>query len=83
MIKNPYLFTVEEDVFLNSLNRPVRLSRVATIREIMRIKEAYSDQPDIYNVIKNCAEKLSQLTDEEYNDIQFNYNNEINATEDI
>ena len=77
MIKDPYIFTVEEDVFLTSLNRPVRLSRIALIREIMRIKDAYKDDKDTYRVMMNCTRILGKMSDEEYNNYEFNYNNEL------
>ena len=73
MIKDPYIFTVEEDVFLTSLNRPVRLSRIALIREIMRIKDAYKDDKDTYRVMMNCTRILGKMSDEEYNNYEFNY----------
>ena len=64
-------FTAEDMYFLYTMNQPVRLSRVALIRELMRIKDDSKDEPDLYMVIEHSIKILGRMTDEEYDDFDF------------
>ena len=64
-------FTVPDMFFINTMNQPVRLSRVALIRELMRIKDDAKNEPDLYIVVEHSIEILSKMTDEEYANFNF------------
>ena len=64
-------FTAPDIYFLYTMNQPVRLSRVALIRELMRIKDDAENEPDLFIVVEHCIEVLSKMTDEEYAGFDF------------
>ena len=64
-------FTAEDMYFLYTMNQPVRLSRVAIIRELMRIKDDAGNIPDLLNKVEHSLRILGAMTDEEYNDFDF------------
>ena len=64
-------FTAPDMYFLYTMNQPVRLSRVAMIRELMRIKDDSVNEPDLFIVVEHCIEVLRKMTDEEYADFDF------------
>ncbi|MBP3718841.1 MAG: hypothetical protein J6I58_04905 [Eubacterium sp.] len=64
-------FSAEEEFFLHTMNEPVRLSRVGLIRELMRIKDDPELDRDIAFVVKDSIRLLSMMTDEEYDNYEF------------
>ena len=64
-------FTAEDMYFLYTMNQPVRLSRVALIRDLMRIKDDSETEYDLYRVVSHSIEILSRMTDDEYSEFDF------------
>ena len=65
-------FTAPDIGFLNTMNQPVRLSRVSMIRELMRIKDDSKNDSELYIVVEHSLNILSKMTDEEYESFDFN-----------
>ena len=64
-------FSAEEEFFLHTMNEPIRLSRVGMIRELMRIKDDPEMDRDIAFIVKDSIRILSMMTDEEYDNYEF------------
>ena len=65
-------FTAEDMYFLYTMNQPVRLSRVALIRDLMRIKDDSKIEYDLYRVVEHSIKILGEMTDDEYSEFDFN-----------
>ena len=65
-------FTAEDMYFLYTMNQPVRLSRVALIRDLMRIKDDSKIEYDLYRVVEHSIKILGKMTDDEYSEFDFN-----------
>lgn len=66
------VFTIEEKSFIQSIISKNRMSRVALIRKLIKMKKAFDK--DIELMIGQIVKKLSAMTDKEY--MTFNFDME-------
>ncbi|MBR1508418.1 MAG: hypothetical protein IJ619_10495 [Eubacterium sp.] len=64
-------FTVEEISLIESMISEYKLTRITLIKQIMRSLSSCKDEPEIYDVMVSAAEKLGNMTDEEYENYEF------------
>ena len=64
-------FTIEEISLIESMISEYRMTRITLIKQIMRSLSGSRDNEDVYDVMLSAAEKLGNMTDEEYENYEF------------
>jgi hypothetical protein len=68
------VFTVEEQALISSMIWPVKISRAALIRKLLRCRNSYDGE--ILDIMNQVIRKLSDMTDEAYDAMELDVSTE-------